>query len=88
MKIDVTETQTSLPSMSGRKQLIIENSGASDLYYGWEKSTVATDNEYQGVKLAAGAVIAFADPHIDLGGALFLICATGQSTTVNYTQRG
>ena len=89
MKITVTDTQTSIPAAgTGRRQLILRNTGSSTVYLGWESTMVATDNANQGVPLLADETISFGGPDLDLRGALYLVCASTESTTVNYTQRG
>lgn len=85
MKITVTETRTAIPAASGRGQLIAVNTGAKNAYYGWE-NTVTASGDTQGVPVEPGAPIAMAGRDIDLTQPLYLICATGESTTINFTQ--
>lgn len=88
-KITVTAvltTANNIPAMSGRKQLILCNTGANPVYYGWEANLAGGGNN-QGVPLNPGATIAFAGRDLDISDELRLVCAAGQTTTVNFTQR-
>lgn len=86
--IDVDQTGMEIPAKVGRKQLIVRNEGSDSLRYGWEATvtndgTAATD----GVLLKVDEVVAFAGLDIDPTGTLKLICASGETATVSYTER-
>lgn len=87
MQITVTDTPTYLPEAIGRKQLILRNTGSNTVYYGWESTVSATAGASQGVPLKADEPLSFAGRDLDLSGRLYLVCASGQTTTINYTQR-
>ena len=88
MKIDVTDEQAFIPSMPGRKQLILCNEGPESVRYGWESATTSDDSETDGVLLTAGQTLALGGRELDLAAQLYLICASGETATVSYTERG
>lgn len=91
MQLTVTDTLTAannIPEATLRKQLVIRNTGANVVYFGWEATVSAAAGANQGVPLEPDEFLTFAGPELDLRSTLFLVCATGQSTTVNYTQHG
>lgn len=90
MQVTVTSTlltANNIPSKIGRKQLMLRNTGENVVYYGWEADVSATGGT-QGIPLEPDEFIAFGGQDLDLGSELKLICAAGQTTTVNYSQKG
>lgn len=85
MKITVTEEVQTLV-MPGRKHLTLRNTGASNLYVGWEPETTA-GGATQGVLVEPGEFYAPAGRDLDLSAPLRLVCAAGETTTINYTQK-
>lgn len=89
MKVTVTDAHNAandIPARNGRKQLLMRNTGANPVYYAWE-SNVTASGAAQGIPLNAGEFIAFAGKDLDLNSSLKLVCAAGQYTTVNYTEK-
>ena len=84
---DALTDANNIPALSGRKQLMIRNTGENAVYFGWEPN-VSNSGAHQGVPLEPGEFIAFAGRDLDISDSLRLICADGESTTINYTQRG
>jgi hypothetical protein len=88
MQITVTETRQSIGGGGDVVMgLILRNTGSNTIYFGWEDTTVATAGANQGVPLEADEMLAMAGRDIDVGGKLFLVCASGQTSTLNYTMR-
>ena len=84
----VTSTVATIPSLSGRKQLILVNEGPNDVRFGWENTVTANGTSAtDGALLAAGATLALGGIHLDLTDSLKLIAASGQTATVSYTER-
>lgn len=86
MKIAVADTQSELPGLPGRRQIVVTNTGAKTAFWGWERTTEATGAN-QGLPLDPGAIISFGGEGFDTAAPIFFVCAAGEDTTVNYTQR-
>ena len=84
MQITITDEVQSL-HRPGAKLLLMQNTGAKTLYYGYESTTVAAAGANQGVPLLAGQQLSANGRDSGLNGNLRLVCASGESTTVNYT---
>ncbi len=85
--ISVTDAGQTIPA-GRRSQLILRNEGADDVRIGWE--TAVTNDataETDGMLLKLDEVVAFGGADLDIGGALKLICASGETATVSYTER-
>lgn len=88
MQLTVTDTRQYIDSDGDvLLALVLRNTGANTIYFGWEDTTVATAGANQGVPLEVDEMLAMAGRDIDVGGRLFLVCASGQSSTLNYTMR-
>lgn len=91
MKITVTDALNKIdPQGLNPSQLIVRNTGSSTVYFAWEEPASAAalhTGDAQGVPLKADEMLCFADAEIDLNGPLHLVCATGESTSINYTFR-
>lgn len=85
MQVTVTATQSQLPALHHRRKLILANTGSNVIYYGWEETTSASGDN-QGIPLAASAQVSLNGGDIGLSNTLYLICASGQTSTLNYTQ--
>lgn len=74
----ITTTPSSLPGLSGRKQLhlrVLTSSG--EVFYGWRSDVTAAD----GMPLReADGILAFGGPDMDIGGPLTLVTASGSVT--------
>lgn len=89
-QLTVTDTLTAannIPSRPGRKMLILRNTGDATVFLGWETTTSATAGADQGLPLEAGEFLSFGGRDLDLQSDLKLVCATGETTTVNYIDR-
>ena len=86
MKITVTETQVELPAQYPRRQIVVTNTGSKTAFWGWERTTEAAGDN-QGLPLDPGAIISFGGQGFDTSAPIFFVCATGEDTTINYTQR-
>jgi len=89
-QVTVTDALTpanNIPTRPGRKQLILRNTGESTVFLGWESTTSATAGADQGLPLEAGEFLSFGGRDLDLQSDLKLVCAAGESTTVNYMDR-
>jgi hypothetical protein len=85
--IAVTATRTSIPARVGRKQLRIRNEGTNNARFGWESNITSSGAATDGVLLKPDEREVFESKMIDVSGPLFLICATGQTATVSYTEK-
>ncbi|HYF37660.1 MAG TPA: hypothetical protein VD994_20330 [Prosthecobacter sp.] len=68
------------------RRLILRNTGTNTIYFGYEP-TVTAAGETQGVPLKPDEILT-----LDQGGQAFqdsfyMICAAGQTSTINYTSR-
>lgn len=85
MQITINDTQTLLDIPLGVALVEIANTGSATVYRGWE-TFVEAAGANQGVPLATGHQILYGGAQIPLSGqTLRLVCATGESTTLNYT---
>jgi len=91
MKITVSNTLNKIdPQRLDPSQLIVRNTGSSTVFFSWEEPASAAalhTGAAQGVPLKADEMLCFADREIDLNAPLHLVCASGESTTVNFTYR-
>lgn len=90
MQVTVTSTLDSannIPAKPGRKQLMLRNTGDNTVYYGWE-ADVSAAGATQGIPLEPDEFIAWGGKDLDLNSELKLICGAGETTTVNYSQKG
>jgi membrane-bound lytic murein transglycosylase len=88
MQITVTDTRTYLEANGPQVMaMVIRNTGANTIYFGWEDTTVAAAGANQGVPLEPDEMVAFAGRDIDVGGRLFLVCAATETSTLNFTKR-
>ena len=91
MKITVADTLNKIdPQGLNPSQLIVRNTGSESVYFAWEEPASAAalhTGAAQGVPLKADEMLCFAESEIDLNGPLHLVCASGESTTLNYTYR-
>jgi hypothetical protein len=86
MKITVTELGVSIPLTEQTTILEVHNTGSSTVYRGWEPATTASDDANQGLPLAADKAIVYGGHGVGLQrGNLYLITASGETTTVNYS---
>lgn len=85
MQITATDKQVLLEIPLGATLVEIANTGSNTVYRGWE-TTVSAAGDSQGVPLAAGNQIIYGGGQLPISGrTLRFICASGQSTTINYT---
>ena len=85
MQITVTDEQTFInASRIPVKASVFKNTGEDTVYFGFEEATAAS-GEDQGIPLAAGETLTMAGEDLELGRRVFFICATDETTTVNYT---
>jgi hypothetical protein len=85
MQITVTETAQTLTARNQRAKLVLRNTGANIIYFGWETSTTASGST-QGVPLEADEVVTLAGRDVDCAQGIILICGAGQTSTLNYTE--
>jgi hypothetical protein len=83
MQITVTDTQKCLEIPAGTRLVEIANTGSQACYRGWEPETSAA-GATQGLPIAAGAQVIYNDVPLSAK-VLRLQCATGLSTTINYS---
>ena len=83
MKIDVTDTSAAIPDLPGEHRLLGRNTGSSTIYFGFRESVVGDDDDLQGIPIEAGEMFEYSgiDKYQD---SLYLVCATGESSTFNY----
>lgn len=86
MKLTVTDSLTPLPARVARQQIVIANVGSSTAFWGWERSTAAAGAN-QGLPLDPGAILSFGGEGFNVGAPIFFICADGEGTEINYTQK-
>jgi hypothetical protein len=83
-------TSTKLAKLSGTVQtrrLLLRNTGSSTAYFGFEDTVTASAGATQGVPLKADEILAIDQDGKGFGDSLYFICASGQTTTINYTRR-
>jgi hypothetical protein len=85
MQITVTETVSQLPADTKRRKMVLQNTGSNTIFWGWESTTTASGST-QGVLLAAGATLSLGGSDMGLANTIFLVCGTGLTSTLNYTQ--
>ena len=74
-----------LPGSTGRKKLVVENTGSTTLIWGWE-SAVAATGPNRGVSLAANAVLILDDsPSCPLTNPLYFAWTAGSTASISYT---
>lgn len=88
MQMTVTDSRQYIPTNGDVfLAMILRNTGSNTIFYGWEDTTSAAAGANQGVPLEADELLSLAGRDIDVAGRLFVICATGLTSTLNYTIR-
>ena len=86
MQLTITDQLTLLEIPLGVSLLEIANTGSATAYRAWERQLQAAPGPLQGVPLGAGNQILYGGAQVPLSGqTLRFICATGDTTTINYT---
>lgn len=75
-----------LPVRLACKGVMLQNTGESTVYWGWESNITATDDANQGIPLPPGEWRSLSQDHFNLKAPLYFICATGETTTINFSQ--
>jgi hypothetical protein len=89
--VSVTSTATSIPGRAGRKKLVFTNAGTNTVYWAWE-STVTATGSTKGIPLPAqdatsgGPVVLLDGAEVGTQKPIYLVCASGQTATVIYTE--
>ena len=85
MQITITETPQTLTARNRRAKLVLRNTGSNTIYFGWETTTTASSTT-QGVPLKADEILTIAGRDLDCAQGIILVCAAGQTSTLNYTE--
>lgn len=84
MKIEITdEAAVLLPFTADRHRLLGRNTGSSTIYFGFSAAVVGYDDAAQGIPIEAGEIFKY-DGRDKYPQSLYLVCATGESSTFNY----
>jgi len=75
-----------LPVKLACKGVMLQNTGESTVYWGWESTITATDDANQGIPLPPGEWRALSQNQFNLKAPMYFICAATEETTINFSQ--
>ena len=83
MKIEITDEAALIPFTADKHRLLGRNTGSSTIYFGFSEAVVGDDDAAQGIPIEAGEIFKY-DGRDKYPQSLYLVCATGESSTFNY----